>query len=351
MRRTEDKTFLALVAVVSIAFAYVIAPFFGAILWAMIATIEFFPLRNRLLRAMPGHRNGAALLTLLVIVAAVILPAIILAAFLVQEALTLYAKVESGKIDLNHYFRQFHDNLPPWAGRSLERFGLTDLDAALAKLGAAVVDSFQTLASQVLNVGGIAFGFLLALGVMLYLTFFLLRDGDALAARVATAVPLRTEQRQALLDTFVVVIRSTIKGSLVVAILQGVIGGLLFWGLGIEAPVLWGVAMAVMAFLPVVGAGLIWVPVAAFLLATGAVIKGIVLIVFGIFVIGMVDNVVRPILVGRETRLPDYVVLISTLGGLAVFGANGVVIGPVIAALFMTLWTLATTSRTTNHAG
>jgi predicted PurR-regulated permease PerM len=130
-----------------------------------------------------------------------------------------------------------------------------------------------------------------------------------------------------------------------VAVLQGLIGGLLFWALGIHAPLLWGVAMAVLAFLPVVGTGLVWLPVAIYLLATGAILQGVVLLLCGIFIIGMVDNVVRPILVGRDTRLPDWLVLVSTLGGLAALGANGVVVGPVVAALFVTVWRIFSATR------
>jgi predicted PurR-regulated permease PerM len=345
VRRLEDRIFLALVIAVTIAFAIVIAPFFGAILWAVIATIVFFPLRDRLTRAMPNHENRVALITLLVIIAAVILPALLLTVFLVQEALGLYSNIQAGKIDFHSYFRQFQHQIPPWGSQALERFGVTDFDAAMEKLATAIAGSFQTLASRAVNIGQYAFSFLLALGVMLYLSFFLLRDGNTLSARVFGAVPLQAEQRQALLDTFVTVIRATIKGSLVVAILQGIIGGLLFWALNINAPILWGVAMAVLAFLPVVGTGLIWLPVAIYMLATGLVVKGVILILGGVFVIGMVDNIVRPILVGRDTRIPDYMVLISTLGGLAVFGANGVVIGPVIAAMFVTLWTKFAASR------
>jgi predicted PurR-regulated permease PerM len=130
-----------------------------------------------------------------------------------------------------------------------------------------------------------------------------------------------------------------------VALLQGALGGLIFWLLGIHAPLLWAVLMALLSLLPAVGAALIWFPVAIYLLATGAVWQGIVLIVYGVLVIGLVDNVVRPILVGQDTRMPDYVVLISTLGGIAIFGINGFVIGPVIAAMFMAVWDLFADER------
>ena len=130
------------------------------------------------------------------------------------------------------------------------------------------------------------------------------------------------------------------KGTLVIGILQGTLGGIIFALLGVDAAVFWGVVMTALSILPVVGAGLVWVPAALIMLATGAWIKALVLTLFGVLVIGLVDNILRPILVGRDTRMPDYLVLLSTLGGLSLFGISGFVIGPVIAALFLVTWTM-----------
>lgn len=139
-------------------------------------------------------------------------------------------------------------------------------------------------------------------------------------------------------DKFSEVTRATVKGNLIVAVAQGSLGGLIFWILDIPGPVLWGVVMTVLSMIPVVGAGLIWAPVAIYLFAIGEWVDGAILAGFGAFVIGLVDNILRPILVGRDTKLPDYVVLLSTLGGFSLFGINGFVIGPLIAALFLTFW-------------
>ena len=141
-----------------------------------------------------------------------------------------------------------------------------------------------------------------------------MRDGDYLSRRIRNAIPLRIEQQRDLFSKFTTVIRATVKGNIVVALVQGALGGLIFWFLGVYAPVLWAVLMAFLSLLPAVGAGLVWLPV-AILLVTGAVWQGIVLIAFGVLVIGLVDNVLRPVLVGKDTKLPDYVVLIATLGG------------------------------------
>ena len=346
--RIEDGVFLGFVLLVSVAFALVIEPFFAAILWGVIAAILFGPINQNLLRQMPGRPNSAAGLTLLLIVAVVILPAIVLAVSLVQEAGLFYAKIQSGQINIPAMFDAFQASLPDWASNLLARVGITNFAAVRDMLGQSIANSFRSVAAQVFQIGQSAFSFFVALSVTLYLTFFLLRDGPALAARLDRAAPLRMTHRRALMQQFVVVTRATIKGSVVVAIVQGMIGGIVFWMLGIQGPLLWGVLMGCFSLIPAVGTGLVWVPVAIYLLATGAVVKGIILVVCGLFVIGLIDNLLRPMLVGRDTRIPDYVVLITTLGGIDMFGFNGIVIGPVIAALFIATWNIVTRMRTGN---
>jgi predicted PurR-regulated permease PerM len=176
--------------------------------------------------------------------------------------------------------------------------------------------------------------------VMLYLLFFLLRDGKELSAHAARALPLEPKHTRRLLQQFATVVRATVKGNVVVALVQGTLGGLAFWFLNISGPLLWGALMALLSLLPAVGAAMVWGPVAVYLLSTGSFGAGIGLAVWGVLVIGLVDNVLRPILVGKETRMPDYLVLIATLGGLAAFGLNGFVIGPVIAAIFIACWAI-----------
>ena len=121
---------------------------------------------------------------------------------------------------------------------------------------------------------------------------------------------------------------------------QGALGGLIFWFLGIQGALLWGVLMAFLSLLPAIGAALVWAPVAIYFLVTGAIWQGVVLTLFCVLVIGLVDNILRPQLVGKDTKMPDYIILISTLGGITVFGLNGFVIGPLCAALFIACWDL-----------
>lgn len=349
--RIEDGFFLAIVILVTIAFALVLEPFFAAVLWGVIAAILFWPVNQWLLRKMPQRRNSAALITLLLIVAIVIIPAILLSIALVQEATLIYGQIQSGKIDFARMFAQFHASLPDWATSAMRRMGLNNFDAVRETVMRGLNNSFRTIAGQALQVGQSAFTFIIALGVMLYLSYFLLRDGDTLSKRFANAAPLRPLQREALINRFVVVIRATVKGTIIVAIVQGFIGGIVFWALGIQGALLWGVLMGVFSLLPAIGSGIVWVPVAIYLFATGEVASAIILAVCGAVIIGSVDNVLRPILVGRDTRIPDYVVLISTLGGIELFGFNGIVIGPVIAALFISTWNIFTTMRQAGEIG
>ena len=149
---------------------------------------------------------------------------------------------------------------------------------------------------------------------------------------------LSCEDKKELAAKFTTVVRATVKGNLLIAAIQGALGGVAFWFLGVNGALLWGVLMALMSLLPAVGAALVWVPVALYFFFTGAYWQCIALAAWGVLVIGLVDNLLRPILVGKDTRMPDYVVMITTLGGLAVFGINGFVLGPAIAAMFMAVW-------------
>ncbi|HYD60246.1 MAG TPA: AI-2E family transporter [Noviherbaspirillum sp.] len=336
----HQKAFLALLLAVSLAFGWILWPFYGAVFWGIVLAILFEPFHRKMLLAMPGRQNLAALMTLLLSLVIVIFPLALITAALVQEGSALYQKIRSGALDFGAYFQQIIDALPSWIVNLLNRFDVGNLFALQEKLSAAAAEGSQLIATQALAIGQNTFEFLISFGVMLYLLFFLLRDGRDLSRKVRQAIPLSAEHKRNLFGKFTMVIRATVKGNIVVAATQGALGGLMFWFLGIQSPLVWGVVMAFLSLLPAVGAGLIWGPVAVYFLFTGAIWQGMTLIVFGILVIGLVDNVLRPILVGKDTQMPDYVVLVSTLGGMAIFGLNGFVIGPVIAALFISAWDL-----------
>jgi predicted PurR-regulated permease PerM len=336
----QQKFFLLLLALVTCAFIYILLPYSGAVFWGVVLAILFAPLYRRLLLRTNRKPTVAALLTLALIIVMVILPLSLISASLVQQALVVYGKVSSGQIDFGAYFLRIVHSLPQWIVNLLERFDVTDLASLQQKLSQGAAQASQTVARQALAIGSKTFDFLVGMFVMLYLLFFLLRDGQSLATRIKHAFPLSNKYKQRLFNNFTTVIRATVKGNVLVAAAQGALGGLIFWFLGVEGPLLWAVVMAFLSLLPAVGAAIVWAPVAIYFLVTGAVWQGVVLIAFGVIVIGLVDNVLRPILVGKDTKMPDYLVLLSTLGGMALFGLNGFVIGPVVAALFIACWDL-----------
>nr|WP_249127570.1 AI-2E family transporter [Bradyrhizobium lablabi] len=345
--RFENQSFLILLLAVTVAFAWILLPFYGAVLWAIVGAVIFAPLNRALLTSMRGRSSLAAAATVLIILTLVILPLAMIAASLIQEASGIHAKLQSGEYDFGRFIQRIFEALPAWVTGILDRLNLTDLAAVREKLAANLMRGGQLVAPQALSIGMNTLDFVIGLGIMLYLLFFLLRDGRALAERVKQAIPLHADQKTALFARFADVVRATVKGGILVAIVQGTLGGIAFWFLGIHAPLLWAVVMTFLSLLPAVGAALVWLPAAIYLLASGAVWQGIGLIAYGVLVIGLVDNILRPFLVGKGTKLPDYVVLISTLGGIEVFGLNGFVIGPLIAAIFMVTWEIFSSSRQT----
>jgi len=343
--RLEDRSFLLLLVLVSLAFFWVLWPYYGAVFWGSVLAILFNALFLRLLKKMPQKRTLAALLTLSIILVLVILPVGLISALLTQEAASVYQRVQSGELSFGRYFQQIYNALPSWVTGILDRSGLDNLGLIQERVTSSLTQGSQFIATQALSIGQNAFDFFVSFFIMLYLLFFFLRDGSALSRRIKEAIPLEAEIKRNIFSKFTTVIRATVKGNIVVAILQGALGGLMFWFLGIHAPVLWGTLMAFLSLLPAVGAALVWIPVAIYFLATGAIWQGVLLIVYGVLVIGLVDNILRPVLVGKDTKMPDYVVLVSTIGGMSLFGLNGFVIGPVIAAMFMAAWDIFLKAR------
>lgn len=332
--------FLLLLALVTVAFFWIISPFFGAVFWAMVLALMFMPVHRRLCARLRGRDTLAALGTLLFCMVIVVVPMIFVVGAMVDEATSFTQRLRTGEFNPRTYFEQIQNALPGWLRDLLGRFGLFNAQDVVDKLTAAVVQGGQALTTRALAIGQNTLMLLVDLGIMLYLLFFFLRDGRDLAQTIRRAVPMQRQHTDFLLSKFATVVRATVKGTVVVALVQGMLGGVAFAFLGIHGAVLWGVVMSVLSLLPAVGAALVWAPVAIYLIATGSMIEGLGLAAWGAGVMGMVDNLLRPILVGKETKLPDYLVLLSTIGGLSIFGLNGFLIGPAIAALFVATWAL-----------
>ena len=336
----QHKAFLLLLALVTVAFFWILLPFFGAVFWAVILAIVFQPLQRAFERRLGVRSNLAAGVSVLVCIVIAIIPVTVIVASLVNEIAQLVQRVQSGEIDPTAALSGVQAALPDPVRQWLDRVGAGDLTDLRDRLLQGLQRAGQFIATRILSVGQNTLRFIASIGVMLYVLFFLFRDGRPIARNIRAAMPFGEDYNRALLDKFTAVVRATVKGNIVIAVIQGTIGGVAFWLLGIKGALLWGVLMTFLSLLPAVGSALVWVPTAGYLLLAGSHWKALVLVLVGVLVIGLVDNLLRPQLVGKDTRLPDYVVLVSTIGGLSLFGINGFIIGPLIAALFLVVWEL-----------
>ncbi|ERP94383.1 membrane protein [Marinobacter sp. ES-1] len=334
--KLETRTFLAMLVGVSFAFIWLMKPFFGPIFWAVAIALIFHPVQQLLVRRLGERPNINALITLMICMIIVVIPVLFLGTALIAEGVGIYQKIQEGEIRPGEYIDQVNQSFP-----AIQAF-LAQFDINFGELRDRAVNAIlggsQFLAKQALGIGQNTFQFFLGLALMVYMAFFLLRDGHKLVELLIKALPLGDERERLLFAKFAEVTRATVKGNLLIAIIQGALGGLIFWALGITGALLWGVVMAIVSLLPAVGAAIVWVPAAVYLAAVGDIIPAIILTAFGTIVIGLADNLLRPILVGRDTKMPDYLVLLSTLGGIVLFGINGFVMGPLVAALFMAFW-------------
>ena len=336
VRSLENRAFLLLLALVTIAFAWTVKGFLLPIFWAIVLSVLFTPLFRKLRGWMGGRGTPAALVTLLVVFLSVVVPIVGMGWAVTGEAVDVYQQVQSGQIDLTEPIQTVEDFLPR-VNRRADELGI-DFDRIRENVTNGAVAASQTVASRLLNLGQQALQFTLLLAVTFYVLFFFIRDADDLVAALIRALPLGDPRERRLLSRFARVTRATIKGTFVVAAVQGALGGMAFALLGLGSPILWGMMMAICSLIPAVGSAIVWGPAAIYLFLVGSWVKAIILIAIGAGVIGVVDNALRPILVGRDAGMPDYMILLSTLGGLAAFGVSGLVVGPVVAGFFLTVW-------------
>lgn len=322
---------------ITAVFLWVIRSFLMTILVAAIFSGLGYPLYRRLLAWTRGRKPAAALLTLLVGAVALAAPLGGVVYMVTAEAIRLSADVRPWvqkftaqptsiapyieRLPFAHYLEPYRDQLLQKAGE------------LAAGLGGFIVAS---LSSTTIGTAQAVFN----LFIFGYTVFFLLIDGPTLLHNVRRFLPLREGERDLLLDKFVSVARATIKGTLVIGMIQGALSGLAFWALGIDHAVFWGAIMVVLSVIPLLGGALVWVPTAIVLALTGHWVKAVILAAFCGLVVGSIDNVLRPRLVGRDTQMHDLTILFSTLGGILAFGAIGFIIGPIIAALFQAAWEL-----------
>ncbi len=338
---TVNRWTLAVVAIlITLLFLAMIRQFIMPLILAGIFSALSYPIYRKLEKWFKGRRSPASAVTVIIILCVIIVPLSGLLTIVGIQAVKIGAAAkpwieqqisEPGTITglmqqhLPFYetiakpFEQYHDQIISKAGE------------LIGSLSSFIIEKFKaatiSTANMVINVF-----------IMLYCMFFFLIEGDRILKKILYYLPLEDHDERRLLDKFTSITRATIKGTLVIGILQGGLAGLAFAFLGIPSAVFWGTLMAVLSVIPSVGSAIIWFPTVIYLLVTGQIAKGIILFVFCAFVVGSMDNLLRPKLVGKDTEMHELMILFGTLGGIFMFGMVGMIIGPVIAGLFVTVW-------------
>jgi predicted PurR-regulated permease PerM len=320
-------------------FYRIISPFLRPIVWAILLSIVFYPLFQKLQHLLKKKALSAMIMTLLVIVV-IVLPSALLTISLANEVVDAYHDLEemikTGR--LQAYLEQIRQVTPfKWIWTKLDQY-----------LNLSQADPFTFLLQNVRQIGTFLFNqtsvifkglstFVIGFFFALLSLYYLFKDGNRLLERLKAIAPIPSKERELILFRFKDMIYATIYGGIVVAIVQGLLGGLIFWILGISSPILWGTAMALLSFIPVGGTALIWAPASLLFIIQGNFLKGIILLLFGVLVISMVDNLLRPKLISSKTNIHPLLLFFSVLGGIQAFGMIGLVAGPLITTLCLTL--------------
>jgi predicted PurR-regulated permease PerM len=337
MREDSVNKFVVILLVVFITavFLSMIRSFLMAIFLSGIFAALTRPLHQRLEKLFHGRRGLASVLTLLLIIIVVLLPLAALTGVVTTQAIKVsqsampWVKTQINQPGARSDFLAtlpYYDKIAPHS------------EVIMRKAGEMVGTVSQFLINNLSSATMGAVHFLFMLFTWLYTMYFFLMDGEKLLEKILYYLPLQDHDEQQMLERFTSVTRATLKGTAVIGLLQGGLAGLAFWAVGIPSSAFWGAIMVVLSIIPSVGTAVIWLPAAVILAFGGALVKAIGLLVFCALVVGSVDNLLRPILVGKDTQMHELMIFFGTLGGIFMFGVVGVIIGPIIAALFVTVW-------------
>ena len=332
--KLQTSVFYSLLILVTGGFLWMLGSYLYPVFWALVFAVIFYPVFDCINRVVVGKRGLAALLTTLGIVILLAVPSIWFGSLVVQESGSMYRTFSNGST--NPLSIANHSN---WLSAHVAQFGI-ETQAVSERLETWSSTIEEWISDSLITFSQITLTFLIHTGIMLYLLFFLFRDGPTLQTKLIAMLPLREDHERRLILRFAETTRAVVVGTLLIALIQGIIGGVTFWIAGLSAPVLWGAAMMILAIIPAVGPSLIWLPASIYLLATGPIWAGILVFIVGALLVSVIDEFLRPTLVGRNTKMPDALILLATVGGLATFGVSGLVVGPVVAAFFLSLWTM-----------
>ncbi|HTZ16853.1 MAG TPA: AI-2E family transporter [Dissulfurispiraceae bacterium] len=325
---------LLIVTVLGYLTFQILKPFLSPLAWAVVFSIVFYPLYAFSLRFVPW-KSLASLLTVIIIVTVIIGPFSYFIVLLVAELNHLSDYLATGQFSTLKEALQ-HPSVSAIISRLTGTFGISE-----AQIDASIVDYLSRFGKELLAQVTRGAGNFIALAVnfifMIFSIFFLLKDGAAFLQKIRDYMPFSEEEKSLLAAQMRDIIISTIYGGVVVAIAQGIIGGVAFSVLGIPSPVLWGFAVSIASFIPLIGSMAVWGPAVVYLFAHGAVVQAFALFFIGIFGISMIDYLLRPIIIGSRTKMHVLVILFSVLGGIQLFGLIGLVMGPLVLAVFISV--------------
>ena len=334
-QQIEQARWIGVLAVTAIAL-YVcwlmVKPFLAVVAWAVVLVIVFYPVHRRLATRIT-RRGLRALVSCTLVVLIIVLPLIVLTSVVARELANVIPNLPSQMTEL------LNSPTSPIAG--LLEWLRTNYGIDTVSTKAFVIDhlrqSSDWLLGSSLNLAGNIVSGIVKAFFVLFTMYYLFKDGDKIVDKLPEAMPLEREQSEAIIARTQEVVSASVYGVVTIAAIQGLLGGIAFWILGIPSPLLWAVLMAFICMIPLAGSFLVWAPLAIYLIVTGHWTKAIILIVWGALVISTVDNVLRPKLVGGQTRLHELLVFFAVLGGISVFGLLGIVLGPVVLAITLGL--------------
>ena len=337
-RKFRTAFVLLLVAAVTVLFLAVTWPFLKALLLGALLAGLFRPLYRWMTRRLGGRRALGSIVTLLTLFILVIGPISAFLGVVVQQALQVsehaipWAQQLVGSASTFNAHDWLVQRFPALASH------IPSQEQLVQSVGAAAKAAGGLLVAGVSEFTAGTAAFLLNLFVMVYAMFFFFRDGEKIIEKIFYYMPLSHADETLMLQRFSSITRATVKGTLVIGVIQGTLAGLAFWAAGIGGAAFWGTIMAILSIVPGIGPALIWVPAVIYLFINGQTLAGTLVLAWCAAVVGTVDNILRPILVGKDAKMPDLLILVGTLGGLFLFGAVGFIVGPIVCGLFLTVW-------------
>jgi len=330
--------FIVLIVIACYLFYAIFRPFLAAIIWGAVLAGIFHPL-NTLLARRIKRPNLRALLMCIVVVGVIVVPAVFIAIGLISEVTNAFPKfkqaLQAGQLDFLLKPRAYgwNEKVQHLIGNYVDLSSL-DLESLIGRN----IERLTTfLLQQVSNFVGNFSAAVISFGLAVLSMFFFFRDGESLVIRLRELLPMSEDLKSHLTGRLKEVIEASIYGGVLVAALQGILGGVIFWIIGLPSPIFWGTAMAVLSLIPIVGPYLIYIPAAVILMLAGSWIRGIILLGLGIAIVSQSDNLLRPIIISSRTRIHTLILFFSILGGLKVFGLLGIILGPVVASVVFTL--------------